>query len=165
MSKRLYIDMEICNKCPKCVVKCAYPYHPDNNGITNLREEGAFKVICRHCDNAPCVSSCPNDALNKDEQGNLVRSSFKCSGCHSCVATCPFGTIYLDVIPFRNSQCDLCVHILKGNEIPVCVSTCPYGALKFGEFEESAERNEVFSGARVLAHGLPWKKPPKEKKK
>lgn len=165
MSKRLYIDLEICNKCRGCVVKCSYPNHPENNGITHLREEGAFSVICRHCENAPCVSSCPNEALKKNEQGVLVRSLFKCTGCHSCVAACPFGTIFLETIPFRSSQCDLCINILKEGEEPSCVPTCPYGALKFGEFSESPEEFKVFVGERTLVRVLPWKKPLPVKKK
>ena len=172
MSKKLYIDLEICNKCPKCVVKCAYYHHPENNGITHLREEGAFNVICRHCDNAPCINSCPNDALKRTEERVITRSAFKCTGCHSCFAACPFGTIFLETIPFKNSQCDLCIDILKEGEEPVCVPTCPYGALKFaevgsgkGEISESPEEFKTFVGKRTLVHVLPWKKPIPVKKK
>ncbi|OIN98444.1 hypothetical protein COY52_08335 [Candidatus Desantisbacteria bacterium CG_4_10_14_0_8_um_filter_48_22] len=165
MSKRLYIDLEICNKCPECVVKCSYLYHPGNNGITRLREEGAFNAICRLCDNAPCVTSCPNDALKRDEKRFITRSGFKCTGCHSCVAACPFGTIFTETIPFTNSQCDLCIKILKEGGEPACVPTCPYGALKFGEFAESAEEFKVFVGERMLVRALPWKKPLPVKKK
>ena len=165
MSKKLYLDLEICNKCPKCVIKCAYMYHPDNNGITNLREEGAFSAICRHCDNAPCINACPNDSLKKDDKGILFRKNYKCTGCHSCVMACPFGTIFVNNNPHKTSQCDLCIEILKGNEGPQCVETCPYGALKFGDFDENLEEFKVLVGNRAIVRALPWKKPALVRKK
>lgn len=165
MKKKLYIDLEICNKCQKCVVKCAYAYHPDNNGITYLREKGAFGTVCRHCEQAPCVSACPNDSLKKKDDGILVRANFKCTGCHSCVVACPFGTIFLDNIDHKTSQCDLCIELLKGTQGPACISTCPYGALKFGEFEANAEEHKTGVGEYAVVRALPWKMPVKKKKK
>ncbi|MCM8798208.1 MAG: 4Fe-4S ferredoxin, partial [Candidatus Omnitrophica bacterium] len=68
---RLFIDLEVCSKCPECVVKCSYFYHPQNNGITNLREFATFVLVCRHCEDAPCVNSCYHQALEKQADGIL----------------------------------------------------------------------------------------------
>ena len=69
MAKKLYIDLEKCRECETCEVKCSYFYHPYNNGIIYLREIGEFATTCRKCEKAPCVASCPHDALEKQEDG------------------------------------------------------------------------------------------------
>ena len=98
--KKLFVDLDICAVCPECVVDCDYLYHPGNNGITHLREKAHFALICRHCEQAPCVNSCPQEALKRGEDKVVVRSNMLCIGCNSCLAACPFGTIYPEIIPF-----------------------------------------------------------------
>ena len=163
--KSLFIDLDICASCPKCVVDCDYFYHPDNNGITHLREKAHFALICRHCEQAPCVNSCPQEALQRNEDKVVVRSNMLCVGCNSCVAACPFGTIYHDIIPFIAFSCDLCVDRCNDRPVcrptgrePVCVKTCPYGALKYGNFEEDIEKRIYQLKDRLSVHITAWRK-------
>lgn len=135
-NKSLFIDLDICSACPKCVVQCSYPYHPGNNGITSLRELATFGLICRQCDIAPCVASCPKEALEKQKDGVLKRYNMRCISCKSCSLACPFGTIYPELLPLMVSGCDYCLGRLN-TPVPVCVSTCPYNALKYEEVEEN----------------------------
>ncbi|MBP7835870.1 MAG: 4Fe-4S ferredoxin, partial [Candidatus Omnitrophica bacterium] len=71
--RRLFIDLDICNKCKECAVACDYFYHPQNNGITSLREYATFATICRHCEEAPCVDSCYHNALERADDGHIKR--------------------------------------------------------------------------------------------
>ena len=41
--KRLFVDLEVCDKCKECKVCCSYFYHPQGNGITSLSEFAAFQ--------------------------------------------------------------------------------------------------------------------------
>lgn len=156
--KKLFIDLEICNKCKECKVDCSYFYHPQNNGITTLRELAAFATVCRQCEEAPCIKACPQDALEKQEDGTLKRYNMRCIGCKSCVLACPFGTIYPEVIPHLASQCDYCLNRLNG-KIPECVNTCPFGAVKYADIEEDVKENIFAVGKNLVVHSIPWEKP------
>ncbi|MCM8793918.1 MAG: 4Fe-4S binding protein, partial [Candidatus Omnitrophica bacterium] len=135
--KRLFIDLEICSKCPECVTKCDYFYHPHNKGITNLREFATFALVCRRCEDAPCVNSCYHQALEKQKDGILKRYRMRCTSCKSCSIACPFGVILPDFIPYLDSRCDFCIGIQEN--IPECVKTCPYKAIELKEVEEKPE--------------------------
>jgi len=137
--KRLLIDLDICSKCDECGMLCSYIQHPENNGITSLRELAHFTAICRKCDDAPCVKSCPWKAIEKQDTGTLKRYTMRCTSCKSCAGACPFGTIYPETIPFIVSRCDLCLGRLKEGTPPICLESCSHGGIKYGEFEEKKE--------------------------
>ncbi|MDD5495972.1 MAG: 4Fe-4S binding protein, partial [Candidatus Omnitrophica bacterium] len=130
---------DICSKCEDCGMKCSYIQHPGNDGITNLREFAHFAINCRRCDDAPCVGSCPWEALELQEYNMLKRYMMRCTSCKTCSQACPFGVIYPETIPFIISRCDYCIGRLKGEEAPVCIQSCKHGGIKFGEFEEKKE--------------------------
>jgi Fe-S-cluster-containing hydrogenase component 2 len=154
--KRLFIDLEVCNKCSDCVVKCDYFYHHQNNGITNLREYATFALYCRQCEEAPCVVACYHDALEKQQDGILKRYKMRCTSCKSCVIACPFGTIFPDFIPYLDSKCDYCVGISK--KLPKCISTCPHKAIELKEVKEDIEANIYFVGDSLAVHSHKWVK-------
>ena len=156
MEKRLFIDLEVCNKCPDCVVKCSYFYHSQNNGITNLREYATFALYCRQCEEAPCVKACYHDALEKQADGILKRYKMRCTSCKSCSIACPFGTIFPDFIPYLDSSCDYCLGITKG--LPGCIPTCPYKAVEIKEIEENPESDIYFVGKNLAVHSRKWVK-------
>lgn len=148
MAKRLLIDLDTCSKCDECGMLCSYVQHPANNGITSLRELAHFAVICRKCDDAPCVASCPWEALEMQtspaggqDYHMLKRYMMRCTSCKSCSRACPFGTIYAETIPFITARCDYCLGRLQEGESPICLESCSHGGVRYGEFEESLEEN------------------------
>lgn len=165
--KRLLIDLDICSKCDECGMLCSYIQHPGNNGITSLREFAHFAVVCRRCDDAPCVASCPWEALELQETDMLKRYALRCTSCKSCSRACPFGAIYPETIPFVISRCDFCLKRLKADESPICLESCSHGGIKYGEFEENKESG-VFKASDYLMvrTGYKWERieePPKKK--
>lgn len=164
--KRLYIDLEICYKCKECTAKCDYFYHPENKGITTLLEKATHILVCRKCEEAPCVKACPNEALEKQPDGSLKRYSMRCTGCKTCTLACPFGAIYPEVVPYLTSQCDHCLKGLKEGshpvdgmgELPECVKICPEKAVQYIEVEESKEKDIYFIGNNLAVHAIPWRK-------
>ena len=134
--KRLLIDLDTCSQCEECSMVCSYIKHPSNNGVTVLREFAHFTVICRKCDDAPCVAACPWEALEKQDDNVLKRHMMRCTSCKSCSNACPFGTIYPETIPFITARCDFCLGRLKEDESPICLQSCSYGGIKYGDFEE-----------------------------
>lgn len=153
--KRLFIDLEICSRCPECIVTCSYFYHPQNNGITSLREYATFSLVCRQCQEAPCVRSCYHSALEKQPDGTLKRYNFKCTSCKSCTIACPFGTIFPEFIPYLQSQCNFCLD-RRNLELPVCIKTCPYKAVELKEVEESLKENIFLIGDNLAVKSRRW---------
>ena len=157
MKKRLFVDLEICYKCKECTAKCSYFYHPENKGFLTLLERASQVLVCRKCEEAPCVKACPNDALEKQSDGSLKRYGMRCTGCKSCTLACPFGTIYPEIVPYLTSQCDWCLGRLDEG-VPECVITCPYNAIGFIEVEESKEKDIYLIGDNLSIHSVPWRK-------
>jgi len=156
--RRLFVDLEVCAKCPQCVTKCDYFYHPANNGLISVRERAAMSVVCRRCENAVCVSACTRDALEKDADGILRRYNMRCVGCKSCSIACPFGTLIPEVIPYAVWVCDYCIGGLQAGGIPVCVETCPSNAVRFEEVKEDISKNHYAVDQHLVVHAFPWKK-------
>ena len=156
--KRLFVDLEKLYNCESATSECSYYYNPKNSGLTRLREIGQFLHICRKCEEAPCVISCPKEALEKQPDGVIKRYTMRCVSCKSCSLACPFGSIPKETVPYLASQCDACVDRCKKEE-PVCVKTCSIkGAVKFIEVEES-EKDDIFLITKNIAiHAKPWKK-------
>lgn len=128
---------------------CSYIQHPANNGITSLREFGHFAAVCRKCDDAPCVASCPWEALEMQDHNMLKRYMMRCTSCKSCSRACPFGVIYPETIPFVTSRCDYCLGRLRESDSPICLESCTHGGIRYGEFEENKPEN-VFKASEYL---------------
>lgn len=139
--KKLLIDLDVCSKCEECGMLCSYLQHPGNNGITSLREFAHFAMVCRRCDDAPCVNSCPWEALEMQPYNMLKRYMMRCTSCKSCSQACPFGVIYPETIPFIISRCDFCLGRLKEENVPICLQSCTNNGIKYGEFEENKEEH------------------------
>ncbi len=160
MAEKLIIDLAKCRLQDESNVRCSYKHHPENKGIDSLLEMIRFALICRRCESAPCVSACPNGALEKvptenDDAGILKRANMLCTGCGTCAIACPFGTIYTDLIPFPSSVCDLSKGRLKPGEKPLCVSTCQDGSIDYRQVDVVKEDDlvEVFEGIVVKVAG------------
>lgn len=163
MAEKLIIDLGKCGLQAESNVQCSYKHHPENKGIDSLLEMIRFALICRRCEAAPCITACPQEALEKIESndndaGILKRANMLCTGCGTCAIACPFGTIYTDLIPFPSSVCDLCKTRLAPGEKPLCVQTCSDGSIDYREpGEDEEDLVEVFEGIVVkVAGGQLW---------
>jgi Fe-S-cluster-containing dehydrogenase component len=135
--KKLLIDLDTCSQCAECGMLCSYIKHPANDGISSLRELAHFAIICRKCDDAPCVVSCPWEAIEMQPYNMLKRYMMRCTSCKSCSRACPFGTIYPETIPFVISRCDYCLDRLKEGESPICLESCTRGGIRYAQVEEN----------------------------
>lgn len=131
---RIVCDETKCIGCLACIVSCIDHHYDltDQNAtplIQHIRKQlpsgymQYFPKFCYHCEDAPCIENCPEDALWRDEYGFVQVNREICSGCRICAHVCPF-----DVPSFDSDEkmvkCDGC----KGNP-PACISACPTDAL------------------------------------
>ena len=103
----MVINLDKCNGCRACMVACKVenntPYSHFWMYVFRL-EEGTYpnaKVSflprpCMHCDNAPCVRSCPVGARYKEKTGIVATDWDRCIGCRYCEVACPYGVNYFN---------------------------------------------------------------------
>lgn len=128
----LVCDSSKCSGCYSCQIWCSFKYNQQCNPslarlmIIPSHENWSFTlVVCRHCDDAPCLEQCPVDAIERDNKtGAIVIDAEKCTNCQVCIDACPYGVIMVD--PEGNVfKCDLC------GGSPVCVENCTRQALTY----------------------------------
>ncbi len=157
MSRRLIIDLDKCDECDQCGVRCNYFYRPgtEDHGVLGLRQRATFHLVCRRCEVPSCVDSCPFDALERQEDGVLTLHNLRCVSCKLCVHACPFGTIYPDMVPFYVCPCDQCLG--DGDSEPLCVQTCSRGALAYREVDAEEAQTHIIDD-RLAARSAKWVK-------
>lgn len=105
--------------------------------------------MCQHCDEAPCISACKQQAIYKRDDGIVIIDPEKCAGRKDCIDACPYpGVIYFNEVLNITQKCTFCAHLLdRGWKEPRCVEVCPNDALRFGEEDEL---NELIGRAELL---------------
>ena len=128
----------------------AYFYNsPNINGLKTIRELATFRFTCRKCEDAPCISVCPADALEKDDTGVVVRHTNLCVSCKSCVTICPFGTMMTDFFKHHRNK-DLFYDLTDENEMEKFIGACPAGTATITYEDESPDKNIYSLNERVM---------------
>ena len=136
-----------CTGCRTCEMLCSL-YHfgicsPSKSAVQIVRQEKgglifSFPLICQQCDPAPCIESCPTEALIRDENsGCIILNSDDCTLCDLCTEACPLGCIDVDPDEPALINCDLC----QGE--PLCVPACHAGCLKLADRTSLDEESEI----------------------
>ena len=175
-TKRKFVaaDVEKCTGCGVCELICALKrenvYNPRCSRIKILRLYRLINmaVVCRLCENTPCISACPRDCLTQsDKTGVIMVDEEKCDCCGWCIEACPYGAITLNPEKETVMICDLC------NGEPQCVEWCPEGALDLvtqKEFDKNLRKttiNKLIKEKLRLSeatHDLPYSENEEEEK-
>ncbi len=161
MTKKILIDLEKFRSIPgkrgdESPPEGLYKPSVKQNGLKSIRELAVFNMTCRNCVDAPCVAVCPADALEKDPQGVISRSTNLCVSCKSCVVICPFGTMMSDFFEYHRDK-DNYYDVLNEHELELFIKRSPKGAVEVVELEEDPE-NEIYSlNKHILVREHKWK--------
>lgn len=126
-----------------------YYQSPNSNGLKSIRELASFRFTCRRCEDAPCISVCPAEALEKDEDGIISRYTNLCISCKSCVTICPFGTMMTDFFRHHRNK-DLFYNLNDKDELKKFISACPEGTVTETDSDEAPDENIYRLNDRIL---------------
>ena len=154
MAQKILIDLiklhETMSEKPDQLLPEALFYPSVNtNGLKTIRELAAFRFTCRKCEDAPCVSVCPAEALEKDEEGIITRYTNLCISCKSCVTICPFGTMMTDFFAHHRNK-DLFYDLNDTTELRKFMEACPAGTVSFTEKDEMPEEHIYRLNDKIL---------------
>jgi len=133
VTKGLKADLKKCTGCQLCALVCSAThvgkFNPSESRICVedvFPDPGECRLnYCIHCDEHPCVESCPVEAIKLDEGlGTYYVDKELCTACGACVEACPYNGCWLDPSGSYSIKCDLC------GGAPQCVEICPKGVLK-----------------------------------
>jgi len=160
MKGMLVVRAHRCLGCKACEIACAVEHSNSKNLYEAIHESPSpsprvdvavgetfvAPLQCRQCEDAPCITICPTNALRRaDKESPVVIEQDLCIGCKWCILACPFGVITLDDKSNTIIKCDQCFDRLQRGELPACACACPTGALEFKTLDEIlAGKREAF---------------------
>jgi Fe-S-cluster-containing dehydrogenase component/formate-dependent nitrite reductase membrane component NrfD len=141
------IDQRKCIGCHACTTACKSENHvPLGKFRTWVKyvEKGTFPDVrrhfgvlrCNHCSNAPCVTICPVNALEKRRDGIVDLDRDACIGCKACMQACPYDALYLNEDSGSAEKCHFCAHRIEQRLEPACVVVCPERAIVAGDLDD-----------------------------
>lgn len=115
----MVIDLDRCTGCGACMIACAAennvpptaPRATWRTGLTPMlvrtlsngkegvdRREAFIPITCMQCEHeTPCVSVCPQQAVEFDKStGIVMQMPQRCLGCRYCMTACPYHARYFN---------------------------------------------------------------------
>ena len=133
--KIMMVDPDKCTGCRNCELVCSVKHYGVSNPslarihIVKWEHIGLYiPMSCQQCEDAPCLSVCPKDAIYRNEKLDSISINHDlCIGCKMCVSACPFGAMRWSSNRSRVFKCNLC----QGD--PQCVRFCYTKAVDYVE--------------------------------
>ncbi|MGB5157875.1 4Fe-4S dicluster domain-containing protein [Desulfobacterium sp. N47] len=163
--KEIFVKIDKCMGCHSCELACALEHskskllynaiseHPEPKKriyVEWMSQNRRMPVLCRHCEDAPCMHACISGAIIRTQDGVVLTDKDKCIGCWTCVMVCPYGVIGRHMEEHKAYRCDRC----PDRDVPACVSACPTHALVYETVENfSSNTRKAVSEELAAGHG------------
>lgn len=147
----LFVNPQKCVGCHICEFVCSWEkegtFNPLKSRIrvVHIPPFLNLALTCRLCEDTPCISACPRDALfTSPRTGAVLVDDAKCDGCGWCIEACPYGAIKHDEDINTVLVCDLC-----GGETK-CKELCPEEAIEFMTSESEIQKAWVSASRKCI---------------
>ena len=157
--KSFLIDVDKCSGCSLCIIACKDEHvgnsyapwtatQPDTGhfwvdvipverGKTPRVKMSYLPLLCQHCENAPCIKACPEDAIKRRPDGLVWIDPAVCNNCGLCESACPYDVIYMNDDLGIAQKCTGCAHRVDEGLLPRCAEVCPHDAILFADEADS----------------------------
>jgi len=161
--KEIFVRLDRCMACHSCELACATAHSAGRSLYAAINEHPVPKprlyvewvppdqpvpILCRHCEDAPCMHACIAGAISRSEAGVVTTDGDRCIGCWTCVMVCPFGVIGRHLEEHKAYRCDRCPDLAT----PACVAACPTRALVYRSASDLSRKKRK-TAARELRSG------------
>ncbi len=157
----IYVNVSRCIGCYACIVGCNN-WHGEEvaririidrvNGKYPDITRWIFPVMCMQCEDAPCIETCPEEAIRKRDDGIVWIDEDRCIGCGECMDVCPYKAIFLDEVEGKSKKCDFCMERIDKGINPFCVEACPTDALLFGNLDDPEDKiSRLIASKKAIA--------------
>lgn len=160
----IVVNADLCTGCETCESVCSFvhdgEFNPINTRIHRIRIEPILNVAlaCQKCEDAPCIRSCPEKALEHGLDASIVVDDDKCNGCGFCVRACDFGVMSLHIATQKALVCDLCENMKEdfidsevGKKEPQCIAVCPKEAISLKNVVQIGEETRIEAAKRLFS--------------
>lgn len=128
MRAKLVVQPENCTGCKSCMLICSFEHTDvfsyEDARVTVAKNESrgqSTPMVCRNCEDAPCIEACPVKAIRRQPDSHrVILAEAECTGCGDCVEACPYQAIRLLRKSGMAIKCDFC-----GGD-PQCVKVCRF---------------------------------------
>ena len=118
----------------------------------------AFQVTrCNQCDDAPCTTACPTQAMFRRPDGIVDFDKSICIGCKACIAACPYDAIFINPDDHSAEKCNFCAHRIDMGLEPACVTVCPTEAIIVGDLDDPESKVSQYVGRDPVSVRRPEK--------
>jgi len=160
------LDSDSCIGCHACTVACKSEHDVPlgvNRTWVKYIETGSFPNVsrhfsvmrCNHCDDAPCISICPTNALFRASNGVVDFDDDNCIGCKGCMNACPYDALYINPATNTANKCNFCNHRIEEGLEPSCVIVCPTHAIKVADLDDPLNQATKIIGREDVAVRAP----------
>ncbi len=97
MNRFVIANPKLCIGCETCTAACSTTHkqqglQPHPRLTVTRCQDATAPVLCRHCEDAPCATVCPVNAITHLQDSVYINETL-CIGCTLCAIACPFGAI------------------------------------------------------------------------
>ena len=160
------LDSDSCIGCHACTIACKSEHDVPlgvNRTWVKYIETGKFPDASRHfsvmrcnqCEDAPCMTICPTNALFRADNGVVDFQDDNCIGCKSCMNACPYDALFINPETNTAQKCNFCNHRIEVGLEPSCVVVCPTEAIKVVDFDNPSDPVAKIIGREDVAARSP----------